>query len=120
METYISFFDGWGRPEEWGRWSIGRRSEFAIPAHGLKVSQVRITGNYFEGSEKSEVWINDRFLGHFDLQNKLIDIPADMQGDLIFEIELRHPETPSPAEMGLSKDTREVKFGLTSLTLIST
>ena len=120
METYISFFDGWGRPEEWGRWSIGRRSEFAIPAHGLKVSQVRITGNYFEGSENSEVWLNDRFLGHFDLQNKVIDIPVDMQGDLIFEIELRHPETPSPAEMGLSKDTREVKFGLTSLTLIST
>ena len=83
------------------------------------MSQVQITGNYFEGSEKTEVWINDRFLGHFDLQNTVIEIPVDIQGDLIFKIEFRHPETLSPAEMGLSKDTREVKFGLTSLTLIS-
>lgn len=120
MGAYVSFLDGWGKIEDWGRWSIGTQSVIAVPVYGLRVNAIRVTGKYFTGTKLTGVWINDHFSGYLDLEDQVIEIPGELRRDLFLEIEFRHSETPSPAELGLSKDARKIKFGLTGLTLGST
>ncbi|MBP6682352.1 MAG: FkbM family methyltransferase [Halioglobus sp.] len=112
---------GWAFPEDWGRWSLGRRSVIKfIPAPGLATQAaplLSIRGRYFGPVEATGVYLNGRHLGDFELRDADIGLPpGSLDGDHMV-LELVHGRPLRPADVSDSVDTREIKFGLHSISI---
>ncbi len=100
---------GWSDQEDWGIWSLGKKSLFQFAKPEKPCKAIRFKGNYFNGDEKTKVWINGTLLGEFILANKIINIDnQSFSGDSV-KIELGHSNIISPTSLGIGKDPREMK-----------
>ncbi len=112
---------GWAFPEDWGRWSLGRRSVIKfIPGSGLATLAaplLSIRGRYFGPVEATGVYLNGRHLGDFELLDADIGLPpGSLVGDHVV-LELVHAQPLRPADVSDSVDTRDIKFGLESIAI---
>jgi hypothetical protein len=126
LSTDILFNYGWSIQESWGIWSADKESEliFRVVPQLLEKDYLKLSiqGKYFNGSEKTQIIINGKDFGQQLLNNKTFYIPADLvrERDNQVSMILQHTSAVSPAELGISKDKRKIKFGLQSLKLAST
>jgi hypothetical protein len=126
-----SFIQGWSYPESTGRWTIGRE---ATIAWGVTDHQEDLTLS-IEGhvlldpkapTQCIELWLNDRqmALWHFRIEQgqalqAQIAVPAELIRDrevLMLTFVIRTPR--SPAELGVSLDSRWLGLHLHSLSLL--
>ena len=121
LENRLYMPSGWAFPEDWGRWSLGRRSLIKfIPAPGLArlaAPRLSIRGRYFGPVEATGVYLNGRHLGDFELLDASIPLPPQaLQGEHSV-LELVHAQPLRPADVSDSADSREIKFGLESIAI---
>jgi FkbM family methyltransferase len=107
---------GWAFPEEWGRWSIGKRSVLKFkPAAGLGAMRepvLQIRGCYFGPAELTGVYLDGQCLGRFDLADAAIPLPAGVLAQDWVALEFEHEQPLRPSACSDSNDDREIKFGL--------
>jgi hypothetical protein len=112
---------GWSSQENWGVWSLGNESEVKFQVDdnvmGNELINITIKGHYYNGPEKTTVFINGKLLGEYQLMNKSFLIPTkDLSGNIV-RIEFRHIDVFSPYQLGRSKDNRAIKFGLKEISI---
>jgi len=116
LGKYIIFNYGWWAQEDWGLWSNGKSSRFMFNSGEKKSKKLFIEGKYFNGEEKTVVYVNGIKLGAFVLTKKEIEIPTQAQKSKINLVELRHKESVSPNEPEFKNvNIRKIKFGLTGI-----
>ena len=120
-ENCIYMASGWAFPEDWGRWSEGRRSQLKfIPAaamRNLAAPVLHIRGRYFGPPEATAVYLDGVLLGKFELTDAHIPLPAgSLAGDHV-ALQLEHEQPLRPADISASNDRREIKFGLESIAI---
>lgn len=112
---------GWGFPEDWGRWSLGKRSTLKfIPAPGLAALDapvLSIRGRYFGPVEATAVFLNGTCLGNFELLDARIPLPEGALAGGHVALELVHERPLRPADVSDSEDQRELKYGLESIAI---
>lgn len=110
---------GWSTPEPWGVWTDGEHAALRIPLPSESAWRVRIEGrvNALDGLVSIGVGTN-----RDDLSYSSFD--SDQPVDISFEvaptrsvITLHLPGAQSPAEYGLSSDTRALCLGLTRVSI---
>lgn len=116
LESNLYMPEGWAFPEDWGRWSLGKRSCLKfVPTPALAALEtpvLHIRGRYFGSAEATELLLNGVSLGKHVLSDAHVILPAgSLRGDYAV-IELRHERPLRPADVGDSEDRREIKFGL--------
>lgn len=123
VSKYLILTKGWSKQNRWGVWSDGYSStfEFKISKKQKQKKSIKITlnGRYFNGKENTGIIINKQSYKSQPLLNAEFSIPTDSIKGQVVEIELKHHTVISPKELGKSKDARNLKFGLTSITLES-
>lgn len=103
---------GWYGTEDAGTWTSGARSVIRIPVPaGREATGLFFTGHYFDKVRASEVRINGKSIGSHSLVNGQLDIPPGLAGSALL-IELRHAGAASPAQLGMSGDTRQLAYYL--------
>lgn len=125
LRTYLR--DGWSTSEPWGTWSNGDRSslEFLAPPEAKKL---RITASAFLGGNharaSTRVSINGAKptlieFGPTSPQPSVftVDIPASSKEQVI-AVELLHDNPVSPANAGVSADTRELSIGMIGIEVL--
>ena len=103
---------GWYGTETAGTWTRAARSviRIRIPA-GHAATDLFFTGHYFDRVRASDVRINGKPVGMHSLAGAELAVPRAPAGaDLL--IELRHADAGSPAQRGLSDDTRLLAYYL--------
>jgi hypothetical protein len=109
---------GWSVFEGAGVWSDAKASELKLPVpKGRRPVRLRVLGFYFAGQHRSEVSVNGRALGHYNLPNEAIELPGDLGSPAELAITLRHPSAQSPKERGESPDGRLLGFYLQTVVL---
>ena len=112
---------GWAFPEDWGRWSLGRRSCLKfIPSPSLAaraVPELHIRGRYFGPAEATGVYLGGVLLGNFDLSDARIPLPPGSLAGSHAVLELAHEQPLRPCDVSASGDRREIKFGLESIAI---
>jgi len=120
----LVFKQGWAEQEKWGIWTVGNESAFSFSvAKSLltrKYIMLSIKGHYFNGVEKTKVKINSVYYGEEELANKSFKVSVNSVSDNRIDITLQHTSAFSPKYLGLSKDTRKIKFGLTEISINAT
>jgi len=112
------FVSGWANPEVWGRWSLGYESHVLITNIDVQAQRLRIKGRYHHGAEPTAVWVNGTNFGEYVLKDRTFDLQGvDIEGGVL-ELRFRHRNPKSPKELGLSGDTRKIKFGLDNISLL--
>mgnify|MGYP006167832319 FL=1 len=130
--------DGWSGPEPWGQWSEGEVARVVLNIAGQPRGDLELLleGHAFLVPEKHpkqqvDVFLGDRKIGQLDyeLPNdanpsiKSITIPRDSLIHSTGKIEpwilltFRFKTIKSPADLGISTDSRKISLGLTSLSL---
>jgi glycosyltransferase involved in cell wall biosynthesis len=115
---------GWSDIESWGVWSDGPRSELFLPLSGEVCGPVRISihGQLFHPPRKLRLLIEHDSLVLFEhesfMEGEAVALelgPITLPGN-VSSIRLRTifavDHCDSPAELGLSADTRKLGFGL--------
>ncbi len=121
LENNLYMPSGWAFPEDWGRWSLGRRSCLKfVPAQDLAGRDdltLHICGRYFGPPEATGVVLNGVKLGDFELHDALIPLPPGslVAGHVV--LELTHDQPLRPADVSDSEDVRDIKFGLESISV---
>ncbi|HEX4229461.1 MAG TPA: glycosyltransferase [Bryobacteraceae bacterium] len=120
---------GWSESEEWGVWSLGRSSEVVLSFSGRPVRSVDVCvhGRMLvraDGSRsRGAILCSGRRIKEFEASREGSNIslrltvpPGEfVNGDLVIGFEI---ETPwSPAEDGISSDTRRLGFGLEEISI---
>lgn len=118
MTKYLRFRKGWSHQEKWGVWSTGEKSIIIFPNPEEPYAAIRFKGSYFNGREKTAVWINGELMGRFFLTDKVIKVGKNISGAGLIRITLEHKNPVSPLELGKSKDERKIKYGLRAIELI--
>lgn len=118
----IAFLDGWSSQEKFGRWSLGKESifSFKIDSKLLKKNTInlKLQGHYFNGDEKTQVTINNISFGNHILTDKTFSFSTRLiEKNEIITIRLDHDSVISPAKLGVSMDSRKIKYALTGLTI---
>jgi hypothetical protein len=124
-----AFVAGWGAPEASGRWTIGAEAIIAwrVEADDGDLALVCEGGVFLDAEapdQDVEVFANDRPIAswHFatdmpsPLPARVAVPPAPNDGILLVAFRIRSPR--SPAELGLSNDTRALGFRLRSLAIV--
>ncbi|WP_020158934.1 alginate O-acetyltransferase AlgX-related protein [Methylobacter marinus] len=119
LTKYIVFSKGWSMQENWGIWSLGKRSVFIFSKPDKSFIGIRLKGQYYNGDEKTRVRVNGKFVGNFVLTDQIIRINSSDLYDEYIRIELEHLNPVFPHALGQSNDAREIKYGLTGIELIS-
>lgn len=103
---------GWATPEQAGTWTNAKRSviRVRVPIDSV-VTDVHFAGHYFDGVRASEVRINGKPVGMHSLTGTQLAVPPGLSGDELV-IELLHTDAASPAQRGLSADTRMLAYYL--------
>lgn len=122
---------GWFAPEEWGTWSSGETSFMHLvmqstPKKDLELligSQAFLAPNH--PTQEVEIIVNGEKVGtlkyslEFNGGVRKITIPKALvlkdKGDLFIQFRIKNPK--SPAELGLSADSRKLGIGLMTLEL---
>lgn len=117
--AYINYVSGWSLMEPWGRWSLGKQSSVLIFGVDKNVVALRITGKYYHGAEATKVWINENYMGAHELEDYSLDLTGVSVDKGILDIRFLHGEPITPASQGHSNDTRAIKYGIESITLLS-
>ncbi|MEM6583595.1 MAG: FkbM family methyltransferase [Pseudomonadota bacterium] len=116
MENNLYLAHGWAFPEDWGRWSLGKRSCIKFkPSRELALSgkaSLKIRGRYFGEVEPTAVRVNGADLGGFDLSEVTIELPSGALDREHVSLEFLHRAPRKPADVSDSADQREIKFGL--------
>lgn len=127
-DAFSSVIDrGWGRPESWGVWSVEDeatlRFRLASDDENRDVS-LALTLSAFLGEGRKEFTVHPDVNGMkfpamvFNLQQRgpqtlVLNVPADRIGKArVVTIRLSFDRPVSPAELGLSGDTRRLGAGL--------
>ncbi len=112
---------GWSEPEPWGVWSLGRTAEVIIPiVKRPRAASLRIRGRTLAHAARppARVWLSIngvRALGIEGVVALDVDRHAFARGELVVGFEIESPR--SPAQDGISGDTRRIGFGLEEITL---
>lgn len=115
--------DGWSLPEPWGTWSTGDRSSLKLRASSA-ISLLRLKAHFqvYSGGgtlagQACEVVINGttvfsgKVSGETVLESDVWQAPDAPVGEI--HIAIFHPDSISPASLGLSTDERRLAFLLT-------
>lgn len=119
------FWSHWYEEETWGRWASGEVAELIFrPDPKYSYSGIYINAQYFNGSQKTRIFINDQLVTEQDLTlDHLVVLDESlkkwMHGSSIVRLRFESSELASPAIIGGVDDPRLLKFGLHSLELIS-
>jgi hypothetical protein len=120
---------GWSESEQWGVWSLGRSSEVVLSFSGRPVRSVdvRVDGRMLvraDGSRsRGAILCSGRRIKEFEASREGSNISLRLSvppgefanGELVIGFEI---ETPwSPAEDGISSDTRRLGFGLEEISI---
>lgn len=106
---------GWSVTEHGGTWSDGTLSEIRLPvAAGGKSLEVTLTGHYFATQRATEITLDGKTLGTFNLADTSFAIPGSRRNGYL-TIGLRHPGAVSPLSLGESQDARKLGFHLISI-----
>jgi Family of unknown function (DUF6311) len=124
-------FYGWLDPEPWGTWSDGETSLILLKLSSLPKNDVELL---IEGhallaekhpSQEIDIFVNKHYVAtlKYDQQSnsgvRAVNIPKllvlENNGRLLIKFNYRNPQ--SPAELGLSSDTRRIGLGIVSLKL---
>jgi len=120
---------GWSESEEWGVWSLGRGCEVVLPFCGRPAGSVamRINGRMLIHARRLRargvIFCNGRRIKEFaascersNISIQLSVLPADFaHGEVVIGFEIEAP--CSPAEDGISVDTRRLGFGLEEIVI---
>jgi hypothetical protein len=122
---------GWSSPEPWGTWSDGNTALvlLALSCTPKNDLELLIDGHAFlagkHPSQEVDILVNGHHVAilKYDLQSNsgvsVIMIPKalalEKNGQLMIEFNIKNPI--SPAELGLSNDSRKVGLGIVSLEL---
>ncbi|WP_426610874.1 sulfotransferase domain-containing protein [Bradyrhizobium sp. McL0616] len=120
---------GWGEPEQWGVWSIQPQASLHVsvgPHHNAPIQIDLGYRSFIEGGRELEVTClaEGRQLSSWTCRPatwrgvQRIVIPSNLSGAYgLLNLEFRISEPRSPAELGLSSDTRQLGIGLESMQL---
>lgn len=121
LSERMLLLQGWYKQAMWGLWSSGNESRIILKLDDNLLHQefivLRIAGRYFGESDKTRVEINGMLHGDFELLSKEFQIRTDSVVDGRIDIRLYHSNIASPAELGLGKGNRKIKYGLESISL---
>ncbi len=121
--------EGWSAPEPWGRWATAPRAElsFRLPPQVAKVN-VEMSLLAFVNVLHPQQRINIKANGH--LVKELVfnavaggntprseSFTVTLASDNVLTLSLEIPDAASPANLGLSGDTRTLGAGLVSLSI---
>jgi len=124
--------EGWSEPEDWGTWSLGRRSVLEIPLAADATANLRLSvkGKFFVSEKHPRVVVHISANG-VALEtvegtivkseiDQLLDLPPDVFAATPrrLEIAIAIDDPASPLALGLSSDSREIGFGLKSMKLV--
>ncbi len=129
VPDYLDWTSGFSGPEGWGRWTDRKTAELSLSL-GPNLQTVIIQADTIaflhekHPEQAVSVWVNDRHVADWTYQLDQVHeqapivlsekyIPAD--GVIRIRFEIEHPQ--SPAQLGLSGDTRMLGIGLRSLQL---
>lgn len=112
---------GWSQPEDSGVWSDGRQSTLTLRMPtDRRPLRLHLQGFYYDRLSSSEVILNGRSLGNFNLHKTAIDLPDDTAKAPVLTLQLRHPDAASPKSRGESEDSRLLAFHLQTVLIEST
>ena len=115
---------GWSQPEDWGVWSVGKRSEIGLPIHKSRIRFFRVTFSFkiFPGAgrkqdvivycngKKVDVW-SYKPVKDFDFRRLKVAVDETTPLDqIVFSFVISNPT--SPKEMNLSADNRKLGLGM--------
>jgi hypothetical protein len=125
------FQDGaFGAPESHGTWSLGASCLITVPDFGapaidywLEIQGVGFIARPHLLSRTLGITINGTWLAEFDI-DELTHIHVAVPGALLarsstLSIQFHHPICPSPRDMGVSSDTRNLGFMFERLALLA-
>lgn len=111
---------GWSTPEDWGVWTDGGFATLQLPTKAGSKLRIELTGRQFPDWTPMDLGYQlDR--GSVDYvtlepgHSMELVIEVSPQCDGVGVLQLHLPEATSPAELGVSADTRAIGLGLTSL-----
>lgn len=114
-EARAALSSGWAGTEPGGTWTNAARSVMRIRVPpGRVATGLYFRGHYFNSVRASEVRINGKPLGIHSLAGTQLAVPPGLAGEDLL-IELRHADAASPAQLGLSGDTRLLAYYLGEL-----
>lgn len=111
------FLLGWGAPEEWGRWVVGRNAYFAATFEEVlqQVLVIRTRTLPFEEEQSCEVRFNGFPIGSFRYPKdadgwitREFMFPPDRIVDGVNIFSFHFAKTKSPLALGISKDPRRL------------
>jgi hypothetical protein len=120
---------GWANSEDWGTWTDGNRAVLRLKPRSAATSDLILTvrARGFVApqhpQQEIEVLVNGTAVGRwsfssFEIVDRELRLPANLlAGSDVLEITLVAPSARSPAELGLSTDTRRLGIGVASATL---
>jgi len=120
------FFDDaeWYEEESWGRWAKKAVVNVIFaPDSNFSYDGIYINANYFNGSQRTKVYLNDHLVAEQDFtKDHLIELEQPLKAYLddrgLILMKFGSTDLTSPAEVDGSKDVRKLKFGLHSLQLM--
>jgi hypothetical protein len=120
----IKLGQGWHEPESWGCWCKGYESMFSIRVNPLVLSKkMKLNANYYNGSQKTKIWINDIFLGNQNLaEDPIITLPEPISHlstkEGMIKIRFQSDDLSSPLVLSGANDNRMLKLGLFSIEML--
>jgi len=119
--------EGWSASEPWGTWSIGDRSTLQFLA-SPSAKNLRITVSAFLGGTRTKaaasLSINGTKptrieFGPNSPQPSVFTLPLPVSSEpQVYSIEILHDNIISPADAGVSADTRELSLGIIGLEVV--
>jgi hypothetical protein len=122
---------GWGAPEEWGTWTVGKTATLNLPINlsGKQSVKMYLTANSFLGAnhqtQSVDVLFNKNWIGKIQFtstsnaKTRIFEIPIKLlkkSGETI-NLEFIVENPVSPSSLGISDDPRELGMGLISIKL---
>ncbi len=117
---------GWDADEAWGRWTSSHEADLSFLAPGTGAVRLELVLNAFAPAthpQHAQISVNGRHMKDWlsvDGSDSTVglDLPADLIGpDRVVTLKFILPDAVSPAELGISDDTRRIAVGLKSLRL---
>jgi hypothetical protein len=105
---------GWSSPEPGGTWTDGPVSHLQLPIPA-GAQRIRMHGRYYQGVSSSEVAIDGKPIGSFDLVDVDLMLPVASTDRPNANVVLRHPGARSPKSLGRSADPRNLGYFLIAL-----
>ena len=122
----MPWFFGFGEPEPWGRWSLGRFGAIAFRlADGQATNlSIRFAGQVYAAPRKYKISVNgsEACTGVFEAGKKSIsfDLKGKVDKDRVIFILIEVPNVTSPSAVAGAADKRELGVAIQSMTVTAT